>query len=80
MKQQTNYPKIGIRPIIDGRMGGVRESLEETTMIMAKNVAALYRSELKYPDGSPVECVIADTCIGGVHEAALCAQKFELIM
>lgn len=77
MKQQTNYPKIGIRPIIDGRMGGVRESLEETTMLMAKNVAALYRSELKYPDGSPVECVIADTCIGGVHEAALCAQKFE---
>jgi L-fucose isomerase len=78
MKEQTNYPKIGIRPIIDGRMGGVRESLEDTTMLMAKNVAALYRSELKYPDGSPVECVIADTCIGGVHEAALCAQKFEV--
>ncbi|MEO8962859.1 MAG: L-fucose isomerase, partial [Ginsengibacter sp.] len=77
MKQKNNYPKIGIRPIIDGRLGGVRESLEETTMKMAQNVAALYSSELKYPDGSPVECVIADTCIGGVHEASLCAQKFE---
>ena len=26
------YPKIGIRPTIDGRWGGVRESLEEQTM------------------------------------------------
>ncbi|MEO9003081.1 MAG: L-fucose isomerase, partial [Ginsengibacter sp.] len=77
MKQKNKYPKIGIRPIIDGRLGGVRESLEDTTMKMAQNVAALYSSELKYPDGSPVECVIADTCIGGVHEASLCAQKFE---
>ncbi|MBR6332462.1 MAG: hypothetical protein IKR78_04975, partial [Dehalococcoidales bacterium] len=25
----SNYPKIGIRPTIDGRQGGVRESLEE---------------------------------------------------
>lgn len=78
MNQLTNYPKIGIRPIIDGRLGGVRESLEETTMKMAKNVAALYSKELKYPDGSPVECVIADTCIGGVQEAALCSKKFEV--
>lgn len=77
MKQENNYPKIGIRPIIDGRLGGVRESLEETTMNMAQNVAALFAKELKYPDGTPVECVIADTCIGGVHEAALCAKKFE---
>lgn len=77
MNQLTNYPKIGIRPIIDGRLGGVRESLEETTMKMAQNVAALYEQELRYPDGSPVQCVIADTCIGGVYEAAQCAQKFE---
>lgn len=74
---QTTYPKIGIRPIIDGRLGGVRESLEKTTMAMARNVADLYHKELKYPDGSPVECVIADTCIGGVYESALCAKKFE---
>jgi L-fucose isomerase len=72
-----NYPKIGIRPIIDGRLGGVRESLEATTMQMAKNVAALFAKELHYPDGSPVQCVIADSCIGGIKEAADCTQKFE---
>jgi L-fucose isomerase len=73
----SKYPKIGIRPIIDGRLGGVRESLEETTLDMAHSVAQLFASELKYPDGSAVECVIADTCIGGVKEAANCAKKFE---
>ncbi len=72
-----NYPKIGIRPIIDGRRKGIRESLEETTMNLAKRVEKLYRDNLRYPDGSPVECVIADTCIGGVTEAATCAEKFE---
>lgn len=74
MKQ---YPTIGIRPIIDGRLGGVRESLEETTMKMAQNVAALYTQTLRYPDGTPVQCVIADQCIGGVQEAVDCARKFE---
>lgn len=70
------YPKIGIRPIIDGRYGGIRESLEATTMNMAKAVAKLYSEQLKYPNGKPVECIIADTCIGGVKEAADCAEKF----
>lgn len=74
---QINYPKIGIRPIIDGRRKGIRESLEETTMNLAKSVATLYSEVLRYPDGSPVVCVIADTCIGGVKEAAMCAEKFE---
>ena len=71
------YPKVGIRPIIDGRLGGIRESLEATTMNMALKVAELFKKELRYPDGSPVECVIADTCIGGVKEAADCAEKFK---
>lgn len=71
------YPKIGIRPIIDGRRGGIRESLEETTMNLAKSAAKLYTDTLKYPDGTPVQCVIADTTIGGVKEAAQCADKFE---
>lgn len=75
--RKTNYPKIGIRPIIDGRRKGIRESLEETTMNMVKNVAKFYSENLKYPDGSAIECVIADTCIGGVKEAANCAEKFE---
>ena len=74
---KNNYPKIGIRPIIDGRLGGVRESLENTTMQMARNVAALYTQRLRYPDGSTVECIIADTCIGGVAEAAACAARFS---
>jgi len=73
----NKYPKVGIRPIIDGRLGGIRESLEDTTMNMAKAVAALFKQELKYPDGSPVECIIADSCIGGVKEAAACAEKFR---
>ena len=72
----NSYPKIGIRPIIDGRRQGVRESLEEMTMGLAHRVAKLYSDTLRYPDGSPVECVIADTCIGGVKEAANCADKF----
>ncbi len=69
-------PKIGIRPTIDGRMNGVRESLEDQTMGMAKRVAALLTEKICYPDGSPVECVIADTTIGGVAESARCAEKF----
>jgi L-fucose/D-arabinose isomerase len=70
------YPKIGIRPTIDGRRRGVRESLEETTMNQAKAVAAFLSANLHYPNGEPVECVIADTCIGGVAEAARTAEKF----
>lgn len=71
------YPKIGIRPTIDGRQGGIRESLEEKTMCLAKAVAELISSNLKNGDGSPVECVISDTTIGRVAEAAACAEKFE---
>ena len=71
------YPKIGIRPTIDGRQGGVRESLEEKTMNLAKAVEDLITSNLKNGDGSPVECVIADTTIGRVGESAACAEKFE---
>ena len=72
----TKYPKIGIRPIIDGRRKGIRESLEEMTMTMARNLEHLYNENLCYPDGTPVQCVIADTTIGGVAEAAACADKF----
>ena len=71
------YPKIGIRPTIDARQGGVRESLEEKTMNLAKAVANLISSNLRNGDGSPVECVIADSTIGRVGESAACAAKFE---
>lgn len=72
-----NYPKIGIRPIIDGRQGGIRESLEDKTMMLANAVANLISANVKNGDGSPVECVIADSTIGRVAEAARCAEKFE---
>ncbi len=71
-----SMPKIGIRPTIDGRLRGVRESLEEQTMGLARKTAELISANLRYPNGSPVECVIADTTIGGVAEAARCAEKF----
>jgi len=69
-------PKIGIRPTIDGRLGGVRESLENQTMAMAKTAAKFLHENVKHPSGVPVECVIADTCIGGAAEAAETADKF----
>ncbi len=69
-------PKIGIRPAIDGRRKGVRESLEDQTMGMAQNVASFLTEHLRHADGSNIECVIADTCIGGVAEAAATADKF----
>ncbi len=71
-----SLPKIGIRPTIDGRRKGVRESLEKQVMVMAKNAAKFLSASLRYPNGKPVQCVIADSCIGGVAEAAACAEKF----
>lgn len=71
------WPRIGIRPTIDGRMNGVRESLEDQTMKMAESVASLISKTLRYPDGSPVRCVIADSTIGRVAESAACAEKFR---
>ncbi len=62
-----NHPKIGIRPIIDARQNGVRESLEDRTMGLAHSVARLLSGTLKYSDGTPVECVVADTTIGNLQ-------------
>lgn len=72
----TPLPKIGIRPTIDGRYGGVRESLEGPVMAMARATADLITKNLKHASGDAVECVIADTPIGGAAEAAQCAEKF----
>lgn len=74
-----DYPVIGIRPTIDGRRGalGVRESLEEQTMNMAKSAAKLFEENLRYSNGEPVKVVIADTTIGRVAEAAACEAKFK---
>ena len=48
------YPRIGIRPVIDGRQFGVREDLEEQTMNMAYAAKNLIESNLRYPDGTKV--------------------------
>ncbi len=79
MKQKLigKLPKVGIRPVIDGRERGVRESLEEQTMNMARAAAKLIESSIRFPSGEKVECVIADTTIGGVADAARCAEKFN---
>jgi len=73
------FPKIGIRPTIDGRRGPlrVRESVEDQTMNMAKAAKALFEKNLRYCNGDPVQVVIADTTIGRVGEAAACADKFR---
>ncbi|WP_142713753.1 L-fucose isomerase [Fodinibius sediminis] len=70
-------PKVGIRPVIDGRRQGVRESLEAQTMDMARRAASFISSNVRHTHGAPVECVVADSCIGGVAEAAEAAEMFE---
>ncbi len=70
------YPKIGIRPVIDGRWGGIREGLEEQTLKMAQAASALIETTVRYPDGAPVQTVISPCTIGGGAEAAQCEAFF----
>lgn len=72
-----NYPKIGIRPTIDGRQGGVRESLEEKTMAMANAAKELIETTLRYADGTAVQCVVAERTIGGRGDAGIVADQFS---
>lgn len=71
-----NKPKIGIRPTIDGRWGGIREGLEEKTMAMAYAAKKLIEENVRYQDGTPAECVISPCTIGSGAEAAKCADFF----
>ncbi len=71
------YPKIGIRPTIDGRWGGIREGLEEKTMAMANAAKELIEANVRYQDGTPVQCVISPCTIGSGAEAASCAEYFK---
>lgn len=71
-----SLPKVGIRPVIDGRENGVRESLEDQTMALAMAAARLIEENLRFPSGESVECVISNTTIGGVADAAQCADQF----
>ncbi|MGX8678889.1 MAG: L-fucose isomerase [Sphaerochaetaceae bacterium] len=76
-RYKDSFPVIGIRPIIDGRQRGVRESLEDQTMNMARRAAKLYEENLRYSNGEKVKCVISSTTIGGQAEAAQCAEEFR---
>lgn len=76
-RSKGTLPKVGIRPTIDGRRRGVRESLELQTLKMAKSVSELITKKVKHSNGMPVECVIADTCIGGISESVKADEKFE---
>lgn len=68
--------KIGIRPTIDGRWGGIREGLEEQTVKMAQNAKKLIEENVFYADGSRAEVVISPCTIGGGKEAYECEQYF----
>lgn len=68
--------KIGIRPTIDGRWGGIREGLEEQTMRLATAAKELIEKNVFYQDGSPCEVIISPTTIGGGKEAYDCQQYF----
>jgi len=70
-------PKVGIRPVIDGRRKGIRESLEDQTIAMARATAEIITSNLRHANGLPVECIVASSCIGGVAEAAETAAQFK---
>jgi L-fucose isomerase len=72
-----DYPKVGIRPTIDGRYGGVRESLEEQTLKLAKSVAEFIENNVYLPNGEKVKCVIPQRCIGGVVEARMTDELFK---
>lgn len=71
----AGFPKIGIRPIIDRRKL-VKAALRDNTMQLAVHTAQLLSEQLRYPDGSPVACVVNETCISGFREAAECADRF----
>jgi L-fucose isomerase len=77
VEAKINYGKIGIRPVIDGRQGGVRESLEDKTMAMAQAAKALIESQVFYADGKPMECVIASRTIGGRGDAGIVSEEFR---
>ncbi len=73
----NTYPVIGIRPIIDARLLGIREALEGKTRCMAEKAKALIESNVYYADGTPAKCVIFSGSIGGGEEAARCEAEFS---
>lgn len=73
----TNYPELGIRPVINGRLGGVRESSEYQSMGMAKKANTLIDTHLKYPDIQVVKCVISDTVFWNTLKTEDCGSNYH---
>lgn len=73
----SEMPKVGIRPVVDGRRGGIREALEDPTMRQAKNVEKLLQESIQYPNGDSIQTVIAPTTIGGIREASETEKFFK---
>ena len=78
-RYKMEMPKIGIRPIVDGRRGPMklRESLEPQVNEMAQAAKKLFEENLRYSNGEPVQVVIANHSIGRIPEAAACAEQFR---
>ena len=74
-KDERHFTEGRYKPTIDGRRRGVREELEPVVWGCLCR-SGTYFTKPEYPNGIPVECVVADTCIGNVAEAAACAEKF----
>lgn len=73
----NNYPKIGIRPIVDSRRLGIRDSLEGKVREMAEVAKNLIENNLRYADGTKAQVVIFSGSIAGGEEAARCEAEFQ---
>lgn len=77
MNQYSKHPKIGIRPVVDGRRNLGYEGVCAQTMKMSHLAAALIESSLRYTDGARVECLVFDEPIYGAAGAARCDNYFK---
>jgi len=69
----VSTPRIGIRPIIDGRR---QEGIEKKSWEMAYMAKELIERNIKCANGKPGECVISPVLIGGSKEASICHDHF----
>ena len=74
---KNELPKIGVRVVVDGRCGGVREKIEQPTFELARNVKKLIESKLKHPSGEEVEVYVSKIAVGGATEAAIVSEDFS---
>ncbi len=68
MNQQPAYPEIGIRPIIDGRLGGAGSHLFVCTMYRKKRFSV-------HLHGMPLVLITKELIIGHAVLTGLCINK-----